>query len=162
MNSKKSCICICCGDRVAANERRPVVGTCIRLFVAARLFPAYLPSDGYICNKCRSMYKKWKVLPEFCDVLTTIDDCHRMTTTSVDNITDEAETNDEDMDIENDSDQLLDDTSNNEDSMDSGSNSDQTVDVSSSDVQSITDIAGNDEQTEDEDMTLDDGREEVS
>ena len=81
---------------------------------------------------------------------------------SVDNITDEAETNDEDMDIENDSDQLLDGTSNNEDSMDSGSNSDQTVDVSSSDVQSITDIAGNDEQTKDEDMTLDDGREEVS
>lgn len=108
------------------------------------------------------MYKKWKALPEFCEVLTTIDDGHRTTITAIDNTTDEAETNDECMNVENDSDQPVDDTSSEGESMDNASDGDQTMDASSSDNQSITDTAANDEQIEDEEMTSDDDREGVS
>ena len=111
MNSTKSSICICSGNRVTANERRPLNDRCIQLFFATRLFPAYLSTDGYICNKCRSMYKKWKVLLEFCDVLTMFDNCHQITSTAVDDITDESEKDNERMDDENESDQPADDTS---------------------------------------------------
>ncbi len=97
------------------------------------------------------MYKKWKALPEFCHALTMIEDYHRATTTAIDNTTDEAETNDECMDIENDSDQLVDDTSSEGQSMDNGSDVHQTMDASS-----------NDEQIEDEKMASDNDREEVS
>jgi hypothetical protein len=65
MNPKKSCACTCCSNRVTANERRPVTGKCVRLFVATRLFPTYLPTDCYICNKYRLMYNKWKLLAEW-------------------------------------------------------------------------------------------------
>ena len=162
MNSTKNSICICCGNRVTANERRPIADRRIRLFVATRLFPAYLPTDGYICNKCRSMYKKWKILPEFCDVLTMFDNCHQITSTAADDIIDEAEKNDERMDDENESDQPADDTSSEGDSMDNGSNGSQTMDVASSDDQSITDVAASDDEIEDEEMNSDDDRKAVS
>jgi len=114
MNSKKSCVCVSCDDRVTAKERRPVVGKCVRLFFATRLFPTYLPSDGYICNKCRLMYSKWKLLPEFRDALTTMDDCHQSKNTAIADNADEPEINEECMDDENDYDQPIDDTSSEE------------------------------------------------
>ena len=162
MNSNKGYVCIGCGSRVAANERRPVAGKCIRLFVATRLFPTYLPTDVYFCTKCRSMFNKWKALPEFRDALTTMDQCDQTASTVNDDITDEAETNDECMDDENDSDQPVDDMSSEEDSMDNDPSGDHTVDASSSDDQSITDLAVGEEPTEDEEMNLDENSEAVS
>lgn len=64
---------MCCGNCVTTAERRPVTGASIRLFVVARLFPACLPDNGYICNKCRCTYKKWKMIPEFCHLFSLVD-----------------------------------------------------------------------------------------
>jgi hypothetical protein len=47
------------------------------------------------------MYKKWKVLSEFQNILTTIDDGHQATNTTADDITDEAAWDDKCMDAEN-------------------------------------------------------------
>ena len=108
------------------------------------------------------MYKKWKVLPELCDVLMMFDNCHQITSRAVDDITDEAKKNDERMDDENESDQPTDDTSSEGDSMDNGSNGSQTMDVASSDDQSIADVAASDDEIEDEEMSSDDDRKAVS
>lgn len=128
MNSKKSCLC--CGGRLTANNRRPVTGKSVRLFVVTRLFPLELPNNGYICNKCRSMYNKWKVLPEFYEILKTIDDDHQTTSTTTDDISSEDEymdgengssseaVSDEHMDDENGSDQLQNETSSGNESID--------------------------------------------
>ncbi len=48
MNSKKLCVCTCCGDRLNASSRRPLNGKCLRLFVATRVFPTSLSTDGQI------------------------------------------------------------------------------------------------------------------
>jgi hypothetical protein len=66
-----------------------VAAKTVRIFVATRLFPSYLPDDGYICSKCRLMYNKWKAVPEFYDILTTIDDSHQITNTTIDDISNE-------------------------------------------------------------------------
>ncbi len=108
------------------------------------------------------MCNKWKALPEFCDVLTMIDDHHRTTSTSTDNITDEAEMNNECMNDENDRNQPIDDTSSEGESMDDNSSGDYTVDPSFSDAQSITDWAADEELIEDEEMNSDENSETVS
>jgi hypothetical protein len=67
------------------------------------------------------------LLAEFCDVLTTIDNCYQTTNTAIDDIIDEAEMNDECMNDGNNSDQAVDDTSSEGDSMDNGSSGDHPV-----------------------------------
>ncbi len=86
MNSKEYYACVCCSCRLITNGRRPVTAKSMHLFVATRLFPSHLPNDGYICNKYRLMYIKWKALAEFDDFLTTIDDSHETTNTTILNL----------------------------------------------------------------------------
>ena len=128
----------CC--RLTQNGRCPVTDKCLRLFVATRVFPSYLPNDGYICAKCCSMYNKWKTLPEFHDILMMINGGHEATNTTTDNVRSEATSNDEWMDSENCSDQLVNATSSDNESM--GDN--QTVDGSSGDDQSVDDTTSDD------------------
>ncbi|CAF3440823.1 unnamed protein product [Rotaria socialis] len=129
LNSKKFCACTCCGDRLTASCRRSLKEKCIRLFVAARLYPTSLPTDGYICTKRRFMFSQWTVLPEFCDVLTAV----------TDNISDESEEVEWCINEDNDTDQLIDDTSSVTNSMDDGPIRILTANVSSSDSESIYD-----------------------
>jgi hypothetical protein len=67
-------------------------------FCGHSFIPTYLPTDGYICTKSRSMYNKWRAIPVFFDLLTTFDDYHQTTSTAIDDITDEAERSGESMD----------------------------------------------------------------
>jgi hypothetical protein len=161
MDSTKYCGCVCCGCRLTLNGRRPVADKSVRLFVATRLFPSHLPNNGHICGKCRAMYNKWKALPEFRDILTTIDDGHQTTSTTVDDIGSEAGSDDECMDGENGSDQPVSETSSDSESMHDDPGDDQTVDTSSSDNQSVDD-ATSDDHVKDEEMTSDGNSEAVS
>lgn len=149
MNSKKSCVCACCGNRVSLSERRPLNGNCIRLFVATRLFPTCLSTDGFICNKCRLMYNKWRYLPEFRDVFIRIDECHQMRTEAAQDNAEETEVNEECMEDENECDHLVDDASSEAHLSDNGSSDDQPMDTSSSE-----------EENEDEEMYSNKGEEE--
>ncbi|CAF3181256.1 unnamed protein product [Rotaria socialis] len=151
MNSKKFCACACCGDRLTASCRRSLKGKCIRLFVAARLFPTSLPTDGYICTKCRFMFNQWTALPEFCDVLTTINNSHQAANAVTDVVRDEDE--------DNGTDQLIDDTSSVADSMDDGSIRVQTANASSSDSESIYDSAVTSDQVDDAEINSDESSE---
>ena len=160
MNWKKSCVCVCCSCRLTQNGRRPVTDKCLRLFVATRVFPSYLPNDGHICIKCRSMYNKWKALPEFHDILTMINDGHEATNTTTDDVRREATSDDECMDSEKCSDQLLNETSSDNELMNDDLGDDQTVDKSSSDGQSIDD-ATSDEHVKDKAMSSDENSEKV-
>ncbi|CAF1560311.1 unnamed protein product [Rotaria magnacalcarata] len=147
MNSKKFCACACCGDRLTASCRRSLKGKCVRLFVAACLFPASLPTDSYICTKCRFMFNQWTALPEFCDVLTTINNNHQAANVVTDVVSDENE--------DNGTDQLIDDTSSVTDSMDDGSIRVQTVNASFRDSKSIYHSTVTSDQVDDEEITSD-------
>ncbi len=172
MDSKKSCFC--CGNRLTANNRRPVADKGIRFFVGTRLFPSQLPNNGHICSKCRSMYNRWKVLPEFHDILRTIYGGQRTTDTTADDISGEDEymdeengsssevaSDDESMDDENCSDQLVNETSSDNESIRDDHGEDQAVIVRSNDNQSIDEAAG-DVGSTDEERSTDEGSEAVS
>ncbi|CAF3921151.1 unnamed protein product [Rotaria magnacalcarata] len=129
MNSKKFCECACCGDRLTASCRCSRKGKCIRLFVAAPL-------------------------PEFCDVLTTINNNHQVANA----VTDVARGENED----NGTDQLIDDTSSVGDSMDDGSIRVQTANTSSSDSESMYDSTVTSDQVDDEEINSDESSEAVT
>ncbi|CAF2040286.1 unnamed protein product [Rotaria magnacalcarata] len=128
MNSKKFCECACCGDRLTASCLCSRKGKCIRLFVAAPL-------------------------PEFCDVLTTINNNHQVANA----VTDVARGENED----NGTDQLIDDTSSVADSMDDGSIRVQTANTSSSDSESMYDSTVTSDQVDDEEINSDESSEAV-
>jgi hypothetical protein len=90
----------------------------MQLFVAIRLFPSHFANDGYICNKCRLMYIKWKALPEFNEFLTMIDDSHQITNTTMDDISNEGASDDDCMDAENSTNQSVNETLSDNESMD--------------------------------------------
>ena len=161
MNSK-SCICACCGDRLNARSRRPLIGKRIRFFVATRVFPTSLSTDEYICNKCRAMYSKWTALPEFHDLLSTIDSQEQTTATAIGNISDKNGKAAGRMDDENGTDQLTDNTPSEIDSMDADCPGVRTMSASSSDVVSVDDFAASDDQIEDEQVNPDEESEAVS
>ena len=98
MNSEKSCVCVCRVCRLTQNGRLSVTDKTLRLFAAACVFPAYLPIDGHISAKCRSMYNRWQSLPELYDILTVISDSHEATNTTTDDVGSEATSGDECMD----------------------------------------------------------------
>ncbi|CAF4723590.1 unnamed protein product [Rotaria sp. Silwood2] len=154
MNSKKYYVCLCCGCLLTPNGRRPVTDKFVQLFVATRIFPSYLPNDCHICMKCRSMCNKWKALPEFHDVLTTIDNNDQTTNTTSDDSSSEGVSDDECMDGENVSDEPVNATSSKNESMDDDYGGDQILGVSSSDNQSFDDAAG-DDHTKDEEKSSD-------
>ncbi|CAF4519829.1 unnamed protein product [Rotaria sp. Silwood2] len=153
MNSNKYYTCACCAGRVTASSRRPLIGKCIRLFVATRLFPTSLSTDGYICTKCRIMYNKWMALPEFCNILRTIDNNHETEGIVIDKTSDEDGETKMCMDVEINSDDSMDDASVEIDSTDGGSDAVNKEDSSSSDDDSFDDSADNGLQAEDEEVT---------
>ncbi len=110
--------CVCCGCRLTKTGRRPVTAKSMQLFVAIRLFPSHFANDGYICNKCRLMYIKWKALPEFNEFLTMIDDSHQITNTTMDDISNEGASDDDCMDAENSTNQSVNETLSDNESMD--------------------------------------------
>ena len=161
MNAKKSLVCVCCGCHLSSNLRRPVKDKCLRLFVATRLFPSDLPNDGHICNKCRSMYNKWKSLPEFYHIFTMIDDDYGTMNEIIVDVSGGDTSDDCCMDEENDSDHMVKEISNDNESMDDDSNNDQTADAASNDNQS-DDEASSDDKMQDEEMSLDGDSDAVS
>jgi hypothetical protein len=70
MDIKKNCIC--CGKRLTGNGKRTVTMNSLRIFISARLYPAELPNEGFICDKCRWIYKKWVGKYSFCQMLLDI------------------------------------------------------------------------------------------
>ena len=149
-------MCLCCDDRITRNERRPVNGKSIRLFVATRVFLTCLPIDGFICNKCRLMYNKWRCLPEFHDVLMKIDECQQIRSEADGDNSEETEVNEEYMEDENDCDHLVDDASGEARSTDNGSSDDQPMNSSSDEVENDDDIEmysnKSEEESENEEM----------
>jgi hypothetical protein len=99
MDSKKCCVCACCGDRVGRSGRRSLNNKCLRLFLSARIYPRLIPVDGFICCKCRSMYSRWKSLPEVRHILSTVnfEDDRDMVTTYMVDVSGNATTDDESM-----------------------------------------------------------------
>ena len=136
MDSKKSCVC--CGNRLTANNRCPVTDKGIRCFVGTRLFPSHLPNNGHICSKYRSMYDKWKVLPEFHDILTTIDSDQRTADTTANDISGEDEYIDEEKDSTSE-------VASDDEYMDDKNCSDQPANETSSDNESMRNDHGEDQ-----------------
>ena len=161
MNSKKSCVCACCGCRLTQNGRRPVTDKCLRLFVTTSVIPSYLPNDGHTCSKCPAIYNKSKALPKFHDMLTMLNDGHEATNTTIEDILSEATSDGERMDRENCNDRLANETSRDDELMNEDLSDAQTVGTSSSDDQSIDD-ANSDDHVKDEAMSPDRSSEEVS
>ncbi|CAF4137737.1 unnamed protein product [Rotaria sp. Silwood2] len=100
------------------------------------------------------MCNKWKALPEFHDVLTTIDNNDQTTNTTSDDSNSEDVSDDECMDGENVSDQPVNATSSKNELMDDDYGGDQILGVSSSDNQSFDDAA-RDDHTKDEENSSD-------
>jgi hypothetical protein len=65
--------CICCGKRLSANGKRPLIINSLRIFVSARLFPSRVPDDCFICKTCRWMYSKWTAELNVRKILSQID-----------------------------------------------------------------------------------------
>ncbi|CAF3365146.1 unnamed protein product [Rotaria socialis] len=97
------------------------------------------------------MFNQWTALPEFCDVLTTINNSHQAANAVTDVVRDEDE--------DNGTDQLIDDTSSVADSMDDGSIRVQTANASSSDSESIYDSAVTSDQVDDAEINSDESSE---
>ena len=155
MNSKKFYVCVCCAGRVTTGERRPLIGKCIRLFVAIRLFPMSLATDAFICTKCRIMYNKWMALPEFCHILRAIDSNTERASVVMENANDEEDEVEQCMDEENSSGEPLDDVSVETDSMDDESNAVNKEDSLSSDNESVDDSAINGDHVKNDEITAD-------
>ncbi|CAF1666561.1 unnamed protein product [Rotaria magnacalcarata] len=100
------------------------------------------------------MFNQWTALPEFCDVLTTINNNHQAANVVTDVVSDENE--------DNGTDQLIDDTSSVTDSMDDGSIRVQTVNASFRDSKSIYHSTVTSDQVDDEEITSDKSSEVVS
>jgi hypothetical protein len=133
----------------------------MQLFLAARLFPSHFANDGYICNKCRVLYIKWKALPQFNDILTMIDDSHQTTNATMD-INNEDSSDDDCMDAENSSNQSVNETASDKESMNDDDPDDgQTLNESSSDNQSV-DATSSDDYMKGEEMSSDENSEAVS
>lgn len=159
MNSKFYA-CVCCGCRITKADRRPVMAKSMQLFVATRMFPSRLANDSYICNKCRMMYIKWKMLPEFGEVLMMIDDSHEITN---DTMEVNGDSSDEDyMNAEDSGNHSVNVMSSDTESMDNDDPDDaQTLNESSSDSESVYD-ATSDDQMKDEQLSSDENSEGVS
>ena len=161
MKSNKSYGCACCDDRLNVVNRRPLNGICIRLFVAARVFPTSLEYDSYICTKCRSMYNKWKAVPEFFNLLTMVENNQKTAAIAAGNIGEEGEEAAACVHDENGSDWSTNDTSRGTDSMDDDSAYVETMDASSIGV-SVDDSTVNSDHVEDEKITSDEDSEAVN
>ena len=108
------------------------------------------------------MYNKWTALPEFHDLLSTIDSQEQTAATATDNIGDKDGKAVEHMDDENGTDQPTDNTPNEIDSMDADCPGVRTVSASSSNVVPVDDFAAGDGQVEDEQVNPDEESEAVS
>ena len=120
MESKRYCVCACRSVRLTVSNRGPVKGRSIRLFVATLLLPNTLSTDAYIGTKCHTMYKKWIAVPEFCELLQTIDSYPEVTTATTDNVDDEDEETEGCVNEEYIDDQAINYTSDEIDSTDEG------------------------------------------
>jgi hypothetical protein len=149
MDAKKDRSCACCGNRVGLSGRRSLNHRCLRLFVAARVYPSLNPIDGFICSKCRSMYNRWKSLPEVHSILATIDsdDDQEMPVPSVVNLI---------GDSTNDDERMVDD-----DNPGGSGNDHHFMDQSKGDDEPVHDAVSEDD-AQDEEMHTDMSRETVS
>ena len=155
-------MCVCCAGCVTAGGRRPVIGKCIRLFVATRLFPMSLAMDAFICTKCRIMYSKWMALPELCHILRAIDSNTERVSLVMENANDEEGEVEQCMDEENSGGEPLDDISVETDSMDDESNVVNKEDSLSSDNESFDGSAVNGDHVKNDKVTADEHYELVS
>ncbi|CAF4139972.1 unnamed protein product, partial [Rotaria sordida] len=99
------------------------------------------------------MYNKWMALPEFCNILRTIDNNHETEGMVIGKTSDEDGETKMCMDVENNSDDSMDDACVETDSTDGGSDAVNKEDSSSSDDDSFDDSADNSLQVEDEEVT---------
>jgi len=93
--------CVCCGKRLSGSGKRPVIMNSLRIFISARLFPSRLPDDGFICETCRWMYKKWVAEFDLHEILSQIDVSPKNDDTvneEVDETTNGNDSNDSDAD----------------------------------------------------------------
>ena len=65
--------CICCRQRLKITTKRPANINSLRIFISARLYFDPMPVEGYICDQCRWLYKKWFTEFGLCKVLTKMD-----------------------------------------------------------------------------------------
>lgn len=158
MNSKYH-VCICCAARITKAERRLVTAKSMQLFVAARVFPLHLVKDSYICNKCRMMYVKWKALPDLNGVLKIIDDSDEATNGTI-GISGEESSDDDCMNVENNSSQSMDETSSGEESMDDDAGDGVMLNRSLNDNRLVEDESSGDNMN-DEESSSDENSEEV-
>ena len=162
MNSKKFYVCVCCAGHATAGGRRPLIGKCIRLFVATRLFPMSLTTDAFICTKCRIMYSKWMALPEFCHILRAINNNTERASVVMENANDKYDELEQCMDEGNSGGELLDDVSVETDSMDDESNDVNKEGSLSSDTESFDDSAVNGDHVKNDEITANEHYEVVS
>jgi len=64
--------CISCGKRLRGKGKRTVTLNSLRIFISARLYPSRLPNEGFICDKCRWLYKQWVAEYGFSEFLSNI------------------------------------------------------------------------------------------
>ena len=83
-------VCSCCSFRLTASSCSLLKGKSIRLFVVTHQFPNLLSADAHICTNCRIIYNKWITLPEFCELLQTINSCHEIVIATINKADDKS------------------------------------------------------------------------